>query len=223
MLRAATLPGADIVMPRSRAPARSAPALRPAAGWRASACTSEPRRAGGADGIATLGEEDACRAFLHTARSILDLGGQRVNASDRLYLAAGMPVLILWGRRDPMIPVAHAHAAHELMPHSRLEIFDDAGHFPFDDEPARFVSVLRASSPAASRRASTRPISRRAPAPPTARRSGSHEHRRPAESPALPKPRLRGVSHAIRRVRRGRSSPPCSSRRPRPAPRASAR
>ena len=28
------------------------------------------------------------------------------------------------------------------MPHSTLEIFDDAGHFPFDDEPARFASVL---------------------------------------------------------------------------------
>ena len=41
-----------------------------------------------------------------------------------------------------MIPVAHAHRAHELMPHSRLEIFEDAGHFPFCDEPLRFVTVL---------------------------------------------------------------------------------
>ena len=142
MLRAATLPGADIVMPAlARMGVLGAGAA--AGRWLQSiGMHPSPDLQGIADGLATLGDEDACRAFLHTARSILDLGGQRVDASDRLYLAAGMPVLIVWGRRDPLIPVAHALAAHELMPHSRLEIFEDAGHFPFDDEPARFVAVL---------------------------------------------------------------------------------
>jgi hypothetical protein len=28
------------------------------------------------------------------------------------------------------------------MPHSRLEVFEDAGHFPFNHDPGRFVSVL---------------------------------------------------------------------------------
>ena len=51
---------------------------------------------------------------------------------------------IVWGARDPLIPVAHAHHAHELLPHSRLEIFERAGHFPFRDEPERFVAVLNA-------------------------------------------------------------------------------
>ena len=54
-----------------------------------------------------------------------------------------MPTLILWGERDPLIPVAHGRAAHELMPDSRLEIFEGAGHFPFRDEPDRFVTVLQ--------------------------------------------------------------------------------
>jgi alpha-beta hydrolase superfamily lysophospholipase len=54
-----------------------------------------------------------------------------------------MPTLIVWGDRDPMIPYAHGVAAHEAMPHSRLEIFEDAGHFPFNDDPMRFGAVLR--------------------------------------------------------------------------------
>jgi pimeloyl-ACP methyl ester carboxylesterase len=142
LLRAATLPGADWVMPalaRTGALTVGAGAARllERIGLRPSADLI-----GMADGLATLEDPDTCRAFLHTARSILDVGGQRVDATDRLYLAAGVPVLILWGRRDPMIPAAHGERAHELMPHSRLEVFEDAGHFPFADEPLRFVRVL---------------------------------------------------------------------------------
>ena len=143
LLRAATLPGADWVMPalaRTGALTAGAAAARvlERAGLRPSSDLT-----GMADGLATLADADTCRAFLHTARSILDPGGQRVDATDRLYLAAGVPVLILWGARDPMIPVEHGRRAHELMAHSRLEVFDDAGHFPFRDEPLRFVRVLQ--------------------------------------------------------------------------------
>jgi pimeloyl-ACP methyl ester carboxylesterase len=42
-----------------------------------------------------------------------------------------------------MIPVSHARAAHEAMPASRLEIFESAGHFPFNQEPDRFARVVR--------------------------------------------------------------------------------
>jgi pimeloyl-ACP methyl ester carboxylesterase len=75
-------------------------------------------------------------------RGIIDLGGQRVSAHDRLYLAAGLPTLIVWGERDPLIPVRHAYEAHERIPGSRLEIFPGAGHFPYRDDPRRFAEVL---------------------------------------------------------------------------------
>ena len=65
-----------------------------------------------------------------------------MSATDRLYLAEGMPTLIVWGDRDPMIPAAHGVAAHALIPHSRLELFPDAGHYPFDEDPERFAAVL---------------------------------------------------------------------------------
>jgi hypothetical protein len=73
---------------------------------------------------------------------VLDIGGQRVNATDRLYLAELLPSLIIWGQRDPLIPVRHADIAHQALPGSQLEIFEDSGHFPQLTDPVRFAHAL---------------------------------------------------------------------------------
>src|SRR5262249_60075249 len=87
-------------------------------------------------------DPDARLAFVHTLRTIIAVGGRGVGAADRLYLAAEVPVLLVWGEQDPMIPVAHARVAHQTIPGSRLTIFPTAGHFPHRDEPRRFVETL---------------------------------------------------------------------------------
>jgi pimeloyl-ACP methyl ester carboxylesterase len=89
-----------------------------------------------------LTDARAQRAFFHTIRSVIDPAGQRVSARDRLYLAADMPTLIVWGEKDSVIPVEHARVAHELMPGSRLELFPDCGHFVPIEAPDAFVDVL---------------------------------------------------------------------------------
>jgi pimeloyl-ACP methyl ester carboxylesterase len=142
-LRAATLPGAEWVLPwLTRRGPRDALGLASGLLGRAGLRTAADVR-GTARGLASLSDPEARRAFLHTARSILEPSGQRVSATDRLYLAEGMPTLIVWGERDPMIPAAHGAAAHAAIPHSRLELFAGAGHYPFDEDPDRFVDVLR--------------------------------------------------------------------------------
>ena len=73
---------------------------------------------------------------------MIEPGGQRVSANDRLALADRMPTLIVWGERDSIIPVAHGAAAHEAMPGSRFVTFPDAGHMPHDDDPERFAAEL---------------------------------------------------------------------------------
>jgi pimeloyl-ACP methyl ester carboxylesterase len=93
-------------------------------------------------GYASLVDGEARAAFLHTLRAVVEPGGQRVSAVDRLYLAEEIPTLIMWGSGDPLIPVAHAYSAHEAMPGSRLEIFDGSGHFLQVEEPVRFASLL---------------------------------------------------------------------------------
>jgi pimeloyl-ACP methyl ester carboxylesterase len=81
-------------------------------------------------------------AFVRTMRAVIDPGGQSVSAVSRLYLAAHMPTLIVWGDQDKIIPVVHAAQAHEAIPNSRLEIMEGVGHFPHVEEPARFVEIL---------------------------------------------------------------------------------
>jgi pimeloyl-ACP methyl ester carboxylesterase len=142
-LRAGTVPGAELVMPLianryvlhagqaagralSRLPLRQ---LRPS--------SLEVFR-----GYTVLAESPARSAFVHTLRSVVEPGGQRVNATDRLYLAQGRPTLIVWGALDTVIPVHHAYEAHAALPGSQLEIFEQSEHFPHMDEPARFARVL---------------------------------------------------------------------------------
>jgi pimeloyl-ACP methyl ester carboxylesterase len=141
ILRAAALPGADFFIAQT-----SRAALRPGAaisrglgaiGLRPNADVAEVAR-----GYASLADPDRRAAFLATLRSVVGTGGQRVDASDRLYLAEGMPVLIVWGERDPIIPARHGERAHEAMPGSLLEVFEGVGHLPQLEAPARFVGVL---------------------------------------------------------------------------------
>jgi pimeloyl-ACP methyl ester carboxylesterase len=82
------------------------------------------------------------RAFIRTLRSVVDFRGQAVTMLDRCYLAEGMPVLLVWGARDAVIPVDHARIAHAAMPSSRLVVFERSGHFPHRREPARFLGAL---------------------------------------------------------------------------------
>ena len=141
-LRAAALPGAEYVLPVLFSPTLHDAGLKvrnllAGIGLRGSADVE-----GVAEGFASLTEADARRAFLSTVRSVIEPTGQRVSAADRLYLTREIPSMIVWGDRDRIIPVSHADLAHELMPGSRLEIFPGAGHFPFNDDPDRFIRVL---------------------------------------------------------------------------------
>lgn len=91
---------------------------------------------------ATLASADARRAFFRTLAAVIDVEGQSVSATDRLYLASHMPTLIVWGARDRLIPVEHGRAAHARIPGSRLAVFEAVGHFPHCEAPERFVDTL---------------------------------------------------------------------------------
>jgi pimeloyl-ACP methyl ester carboxylesterase len=142
ILRAATLPGSELVLALLGGAWLRATGGALAATLGRLGLRSGEDLAGVTSGIGSLTDAGAREAFVHTARAAIDAGGQRVSATDRLYLAAQLPTLIVWGERDPIIPVAHGHAAHAAIRGSRLEVFGGAGHFPHREEPVRFVSVL---------------------------------------------------------------------------------
>lgn len=141
LLRLLSLPGSDLLMPlftpafvRDQGDAMSSFLHR--RGVR-SARLDEMWRAYG-----SLAESPNRRAFLRTLRSVIEPGGQSVSAMDRLYLAAAVPTMIVWGDKDGIIPVEHAHAANEAIPGSRLEILAGVGHFPQVEASERFTEVL---------------------------------------------------------------------------------
>ena len=141
ILRAAALPGADLFIAATAGPGRTVGSAI-ARGLAAVGLRANPDVAEVARGYASLTDPDRRAAFLATLRSVVGSGGQRVHAGDRLYLAEGMPVLIIWGARDPMIPVHHGENAHEAIAGSRLEVFDGVGHLPQLEAPGRFIAVL---------------------------------------------------------------------------------
>ena len=142
VLRAATLPGSELVLPLITKAWVTGTGRR-IAGWldaiglQPSADITEIAR-----GYASLADPEARAAFIHTARSVIDHRGQRVSARDRLYLAESVPSLIVWGERDRIIPCGHGRSAAREMPGSRFELFEGAGHFPHLSEPIRFSRLL---------------------------------------------------------------------------------
>ena len=141
-LRAATLPGSEWVLPLLAsngvlsAGGRVGGFLR-TLGMRAGPDLEEMWR-----GFSSLGDGEARQAFIYTLRGIVDPGGQRVSARDRLYLAETVPTMLIWGDRDPIIPVRHAYSTHKQIPHARLEVIEGAGHFPYRDDPIGFARTL---------------------------------------------------------------------------------
>ena len=141
VLRAAALPGADLFIAATAGVGRVVGSSL-AKGLGLLGMRPSPDVAEVARGYASLSEPQRRKAFLDTLRSVVGTAGQRVAAADRLYLAEGLPILIVWGAKDPIIPVEHATRAHESLPASRLEIFDGVGHLPQVEAPGRFVMVL---------------------------------------------------------------------------------
>ena len=143
ILRAATLPAADLVLPVL------------ASGWVRQRITSGGHALGrlglrpGPDltevwqGFTSLADPDTRRAFLATTRAVLDPGGQTVTAHDYLPDSPTRPTMVIWGAKDRMIPATHAIAAQRAIEGCRVELFDGAGHFPHLDDPDRFADLVR--------------------------------------------------------------------------------
>jgi alpha-beta hydrolase superfamily lysophospholipase len=62
--------------------------------------------------------------------------------ADRAYLTEAMPMAVVWGRDDKVIPVRHASNAAALAPDARVEVIPNAGHFPHKDHPHRFAKLV---------------------------------------------------------------------------------
>lgn len=143
ILRSATLPGAEFVLP-----VIASQWVRNRLEWTGKALGSLGLRPNSDlqeiwQGFGSLGDAGSRRAFLATTRSVIDPGGQSVSAHDILPDVPDLPTLVVWGSKDRMIPAWHAVSAQNSIADCQVEIFEGAGHFPHLDDPDRFAEVLR--------------------------------------------------------------------------------
>jgi pimeloyl-ACP methyl ester carboxylesterase len=54
-----------------------------------------------------------------------------------------VPVLLLWGERDAMVPVSNAQDYLRALPDARLVVLPGIGHVPMEEAPAEVTRVLR--------------------------------------------------------------------------------
>ena len=142
LLRSAALPGASVAL-RVVAGRRSLAALdRVAAALDASRSARVVYVRAVVRALRPLERAGSREAFLQTLRSVIDLQGQHVSATDRLYLLGPVPTLIVWGERDNTIPLQHGRSAHDAIPHSRFETLPRAAHFPHLEDPEGLADVL---------------------------------------------------------------------------------
>ncbi|VVJ16042.1 Hydrolase [Amycolatopsis camponoti] len=142
VLRATALPGAPAVLALTvnrvtLAIARASARLGRRLGGSLKTETRELARHFG-----SLADPARRRAFLFIARSLIDLRGQRASAVEKLYLAEAVPTLLVWGARDPLIPLSHGRRTAEVLPNGRLTVRENAKHFPHVSDPDGFCLLL---------------------------------------------------------------------------------
>jgi pimeloyl-ACP methyl ester carboxylesterase len=77
-----------------------------------------------------------CPGFADALSAVIEY-----DARDRLE-EIEIPVMIVWGTDDWVIPSVAAHSYQRRIPHAQLEIFEHTGHVPQLERPARFNRVL---------------------------------------------------------------------------------
>jgi pimeloyl-ACP methyl ester carboxylesterase len=136
-LRAATLPGAGAMM-RTVGARPVVAAGRAISALLAAVRLRRPARVA-LEVVRTLerlGDSGRRGAFLNTVRAVIDGHGQKVSALDRLHLIADMPVLVVWGTHDRVIPVEHAELVRAALPQADVVLLDGIGHTPHLSQPA---------------------------------------------------------------------------------------
>lgn len=87
----------------------------------------------------------AQKSFLKTLRSNASFLGQKESmygTNTRGIKSIMNPVLVIWGRQDQVVPVAHADVAAKGFPDVRVHIFDNCGHLPMLEYTSDFNRLL---------------------------------------------------------------------------------
>jgi len=74
-------------------------------------------------------------------RAVVSAWGQRQVLLDQLHQLT-MPVLVVWGANDKVLPVTHAYAAVRRLPNAELAVIPDCGHVGHVERPDAFLEAV---------------------------------------------------------------------------------
>jgi pimeloyl-ACP methyl ester carboxylesterase len=90
-------------------------------------------------------ERGTARAFSRTVRDVINFRGQTRHFLQRAHEVRVIPpIAVLWGERDPIIPIGHGRRFVERVNGAVFQTFPDCGHYLHQERPAEFVSAVRA-------------------------------------------------------------------------------
>ena len=140
-LRLLSAPGSELLLPAITLPPliRAGETLR---SWFSAVNVGSPRGAEMWSAYSSLADSQTRQAFLRTLRSVVDYRGQAVSALNKLHLTSELPLMVIWGDQDRIIPVDHGFALDQHRPGCRIEVLDGVGHFPHVEEPDVVVDLL---------------------------------------------------------------------------------
>lgn len=87
----------------------------------------------------------AQKSFLSALRAGVNFWGVRPEVVRSIVDNLGTitaPTLVIWGRQDRILPVAHAEVAKSRTPNAHLHILDSCGHGPHFERPAEFNATV---------------------------------------------------------------------------------
>jgi pimeloyl-ACP methyl ester carboxylesterase len=86
--------------------------------------------------------EPITRASIHIASRISNFTEQTSVLIGQLPEIVA-PTLVIWGKKDPIVPFAHAYSAAGLIPDCRVRVFADCGHSVYRDRLNDFSNELK--------------------------------------------------------------------------------
>jgi 4,5:9,10-diseco-3-hydroxy-5,9,17-trioxoandrosta-1(10),2-diene-4-oate hydrolase len=88
--------------------------------------------------------EDIRKTYFKALRASINFRGMRRTALQPIVQglrSLHLPVLVVWGEQDDLVPSRHARIVQNHVANARVEIFEDAGHDPMVVNPERFNRV----------------------------------------------------------------------------------
>jgi pimeloyl-ACP methyl ester carboxylesterase len=99
--------------------------------------------AGAAEVLRTTGVRENSIKVVRTGVSLRK--GQREELFGELHgllAKSSVPTLIIWGRNDFVVPLAHAYAAQKLIANSEVRVIERCGHIPQVERPVEFNRLV---------------------------------------------------------------------------------